>query len=283
MSSMKRILITGAANGIGRHMASHFLSRGYYVTLADSDSQSLQTLRAILAHQASIPPETLESHALFQYCDVANEASVSDLVGKSIEKFKGIDALINNAGISSPWIGQDPNIPFDAVPAEHFTRFLHVNLVGTYLLCHYAAKHLRASRGCIVNIASTRALMSEPNNEGYAASKAGLLGLTRSLAVSLGKDGVRVNAVSPGWIDTKDLQTKEVTDVLRANGNVKDIPAPPELSEEDHKQHPAGRVGTSEDVAKMVRFLVEDSEGFITGQNFVVDGGMTIKMIYKED
>jgi len=128
--------------------------------------------------------------------------------------------------------------------------------------------HLRQSRGSIVNMASTRALQSEPNSEAYAASKGGLLALTHSLAISLGPD-VRANSISPGWIDVRAWQAH--------------APANPEpLSATDHNQHPSGRVGTPEDIAAMVAYLVSPEARFVTGQNFVVDGGMTRKMIYED-
>jgi NAD(P)-dependent dehydrogenase (short-subunit alcohol dehydrogenase family) len=125
---------------------------------------------------------------------------------------------------------------------------------------------LRRSRGTIVNIASTRALMSEPDTESYSASKGGLVALTHALAVSLGSD-VRVNCISPGWIDVSSRQKRS-----RRQAEI--------LSEADHAQHPVGRVGRVEDVAAMAVFLASAESGFVTGQNFVVDGGMTRKMIY---
>jgi len=150
---------------------------------------------------------------------------------------------------------------------------MEVNLVGPYICSRFAAPHLRASKGCIVNISSTRALQSESNNEGYSASKAGLIGLTQAMAVSFSGSGVRVNTVSPGWIDVRALHTRQLAE------HGESISIPP-LSEIDHSQHPAGRVGVPEDIFKIVEFLVDDVHGFITGQNFVVDGGMTKKMIY---
>jgi len=135
-------------------------------------------------------------------------------------------------------------------------------------MAKHAVPHLRAARGVIVNIASTRALQSEPHTEAYSASKGGLVALTHALAISLGPD-VRVNCVSPGWIDTRSWTKRS-----RRSSD----PLPPE----DHAQHPAGRVGTPGDVAELVLYLISDRAGFVTGQNFVADGGMTRKMIYRE-
>ncbi|CAF1233638.1 unnamed protein product [Adineta steineri] len=278
---MKRILITGAANGLGRHMATKFLSRGFYVTLADNDKISLEALQKLLENDCHVFPansgRSTQTHALFYNCNVADESSVAACVAATVEKFSGLDALINNAALASPWIGgnNNPDVPFDAVPVSHFRNFIEVNLTGSYICSRYAAPHLRASKGCIVNISSTRALQSEANNEGYSASKAGLIGLTQALAVSFTDSGVRVNTVSPGWIDVRDIDTRQLAE--GGKGTVL-----PPLSESDHSQHPAGRVGVPEDVTKIVEFLVDDVNGFITGQNFIVDGGMTKKMIYHE-
>ena len=136
---------------------------------------------------------------------------------------------------------------------------LDVNLTAPFLLSRAAAPLLAKSGGSIVNIASTRALMSEPHTEAYSASKGGLLSLTHALAMSLAP--VRVNAVSPGWIEHA---------------------APETLRPVDHAFHPAGRVGTVTDIAEMVWFLTGEGAAFITGQNFVVDGGVTKKMFYPE-
>jgi len=127
---------------------------------------------------------------------------------------------------------------------------------------------LQRTKGAIVNIASTRAIQSEPNTEAYSASKGGILALTHSLAMSLGPD-IRVNCISPGWIDVSEWKKSQQA-------------KKPHLTKMDHAQHPAGRVGKPEDIAALVAFLISDEAGFITGQNFVVDGGMTKKMIYEE-
>ncbi len=166
---------------------------------------------------------------------------------------------MNNAAISR-------NRHIRDLSLEDWNAVLGVNLTGPFLLAKHAAPYLEIARGAVVNICSTRALMSEPNTEAYSASKGGLLALTHSLAVSLGPR-VRVNAISPGWI--------EVSAYKKAS-----LCKEPVLSAEDHAQHPAGRVGKPEDVARMVLFLLAEENSFITGQNFIVDGGMTKRMIY---
>jgi NAD(P)-dependent dehydrogenase (short-subunit alcohol dehydrogenase family) len=151
--------------------------------------------------------------------------------------------------------------PVRRLTLSEWHRVLDTNLTATFLLARAAERALRASKGAIVTIASTRARMSEPNTESYSASKGGLVALTHALSISFAPD-VRVNCVSPGWIATRDY-----------NG----------LRRKDHAQHPAGRVGKPEDIAAIVAFLLDrDRSGFVTGADFVVDGGMTRKMIYEE-
>ncbi len=134
-----------------------------------------------------------------------------------------------------------------------------VNLTAPFLVAKICLPLLKESQGSIVNICSTRAVQSEPNTEAYSASKGGLISLSHALAVSLGPD-VRVNCVSPGWIDTSNNKLRAI----------------------DHNQHLTGRVGQVGDVASMVKYLLSNDANFITGQNFTVDGGITKKMTYAE-
>ncbi len=151
--------------------------------------------------------------------------------------------------------------PLTRLTLSEWQRVIDINLTAGFLFARAAEKPLRKAKGAIVTIASTRALMSEPDTESYSASKGGIVALTHALAVSLAPD-VRVNCISPGWIATEKFGR------LRAK---------------DHAQHPAGRVGKPEDIAEMVGFLLDaERSGFVTGANFVVDGGMTRKMIYLE-
>jgi NAD(P)-dependent dehydrogenase (short-subunit alcohol dehydrogenase family) len=229
LQAQKAVLVTGGARGIGRGSALLLAERGYRVAVAD------------LEGEGELP---------FFRCDVTREPSVRRCVSAVVRRFGGLDALINNAGIADPAGG-----PIERLSLKDWNRKIAVNLTGMFLMTKHCVPHLRRSAGAIVNIASTRALQSEPDTEAYAATKGGVVALTHALAMSLGPR-VRVNCISPGWI---------------AKGR---------LSKRDHAQHPTGRAGRPEDIGEMIAFLLSEGAGFITGQNFVVDGGMTRKTIY---
>jgi NAD(P)-dependent dehydrogenase (short-subunit alcohol dehydrogenase family) len=186
--------------------------------------------------------------------DVAAEPTAKDAVERVLHRFGRLDAVVSNAGIMN-------RVALRRHTLADWRRVIDTNLTAAFLLARAAEKPLRRAKGAFVTIASTRALMSEADTESYSASKGGLVALTHALAISLAPD-VRVNCVSPGWIATKDA------DKLRRN---------------DHRQHPAGRVGRPEDVAELVAYLADgDRSGFVTGAHLVVDGGMTRKMIYED-
>lgn len=176
----KTILITGGAHGIGRGCVEYFLKSGWNVTAVD------------------IQP--MESGERFEAVsgDTVLEATAQRAVKKTIERFGRLDALINNAGVST-----SGKFSVADLPLEEWNRVIGVNLTGYFLMAKYTAPFLRKAKGAIVNIASTRAMMSEPDSESYAASKGGVVALTHALAVSLGPD-VRVNCISPGWIEPEN-------------------------------------------------------------------------------
>jgi hypothetical protein len=185
-------------------------------------------------------------------CDVGDEASVAAMLRSVAETEQRLDALICNAGFMI-------RKPIAELSLAEWCSVLTTNLTSTFLLVRAAEALLRSANGAVVTIASSRARMSEANTESYSASKGGLVALTHALALSLGPD-VRVNCISPGWIFTKG----------------------PQPTEEEQAFHPAGRVGQVEDIAAMAAFLVGPDSGFITGAEFVVDGGVTRKMIYPD-
>jgi len=246
----KTVIVSGGAQGIGSVTAAYLLEAGYAVVVLDTDREAL----AESQHKYSG-----DQDIFFLRADVSREEDVAAAVRFGAEKSGGLYGLVNNAAISR-------NRHIRDLSLEDWNAVLSVNLTGPFLLAKHAAPHLETAGGAVVNICSTRALMSEPETEAYTASKGGLLALTHSLAVSLGPR-VRVNAVSPGWI--------EVSAYKKAS-----LCKEPVLSVEDHAQHPVGRVGKPEDVARMILFLLAEENSFITGQNFIVDGGMTKRMIY---
>src|SRR5216683_491081 len=205
----RAVLVTGGANGIGRTIASHLLRCGWRTGVIDLPEAGLG--RAY--HKAKQDVLLIEG-------DVADEETAERAVAAVVDRFGRLDALVSNAGIMIRKL-------IKQLTLTEWHRVVDTNLTATFLLARAGEKALRKSKGAIVTIASTRAFMSEPDTESYAASKGGLAALTHALAISLAPD-IRVNCVSPGWIATKDY------DKLRGN---------------DHAQHPAGRVGKPEDVA----------------------------------
>ncbi len=236
-------LVTGGAQGIGRAIARHLVGNGWRVGVVDLPKSGM--------HRAF--PRGTRNVALIEG-DVGLEQTASRAVTALLDRFGRLDALVSNAGIII-------RKPLRRLTLTEWHRVIDTNLTATFLLARAAEKPLRQARGAVVTIASTRALMSEPDTESYSASKGGIVALTHALAVSLGPD-IRVNCVSPGWIATKDEKA---------------------LRRRDHAQHPAGRVGKPQDVAELVFWLLDgERSGFVTGANFIVDGGMTRKMIYEE-
>lgn len=242
------IVVTGAANGIGLGVASAYAEKGAKVVMADLDSES--------GNMAALGLKNKGSEVQFIKTDVKSEKEIIDLFETTKKTFGAIDILINNAGKSvfkSPY----------ELTIEEWDDIINTNLRSVFLCSREAAKYMREneSGGSIVNIASTRALMSEPNSEAYAATKGGITALTHALAASFSNDRITVNSISPGWIHTGDES---------------------QLTKQDHEQHLSKRVGRPSDISRACFYLTDSKNDFVTGINLVVDGGMTHKMIYTE-
>jgi NAD(P)-dependent dehydrogenase (short-subunit alcohol dehydrogenase family) len=243
MNHAQVVIVTGASHGIGRGIAEAYVAKGSQVILADMNEELGKEVSQQL------------KRSVFIKTDVRKEEDVKNLIEQTITQFGRIDILINNAGKSD-------FKPLFELSLSEWDDVINTNLRSVFLCSREAAVHMREQDGggSIVNIASTRATMSEPNSEAYAATKGGIVAITHALAASLSEHHITVNAISPGWIET---------------GNYS------ELRDIDHEQHLSGRVGTPSDIAKACLYLTDPQNDFVTGINLVVDGGMTRKMIYE--
>ena len=235
----KVALVTGGRSGIGQATAKRLRDEGATVVTAqrgmDPDFPSISV-------------------------DFTDPIATSALVSQVVSTYGQLDVLINNAGIMQEAYAEDMSL-------DNWMRTINVNLTAPFLLIKSALPHLRKTNGAIVNTGSIEGLGSNPMHAAYGASKAGLHGLTRAIAVDHGKDGVRCNAVAPGWIDT-DLNLEYIDK----------MPDPDDFRRDISKIHPIGRTGKPEDVAALIAFLASDDAAFITGEIYRIDGGRMSKL-----
>ncbi len=251
-------IVTGGGQGIGRAIVESLVARGWSVAALDQDGAALRELAAaygaesLLTVKADVgsEKEVLRAFKLFDRWQSQNDRS------------PGLDLLVNNAGIADPH-----NEPIEKITLAQWRRWMDSRLTGAFLCTRSAVPRLRQRKGSsIVNMSSTRAFQSEPHTEAYATAKGALVALTHALAISLGPH-IRANAICPGWIETGPFQKK----AQRRS---------PKHSKADNRQHPAGRVGVPDDVVQAILYLTDAT--FVTGQSFIIDGGMTRKMIYED-
>ena len=242
---MKTVLITGGSRGIGKAVAIKFAEKGNQIIInyvsEKTDTEKLKN-------------ELLEAGAkdvLLIKADVSNSEDVKNMVKESIEKFEKIDILVNNAGITKDNL-------LMRMSEEEFDKVIQINLKGTYLVTKEVTKYMMKKRsGSIVNLASVVGVAGNAGQCNYAASKAGIIGFTKSIAKELASRNIRANAVAAGFIET------DMTNVLKE-----------EIKENINSQIPLRRMGSAKEVAELVYFLGEDASSYITGQVINVDGGM---------
>ena len=244
----KRVFVTGGAKGIGAAIVTAFCNVGARVAFCDTDEKAALRLCALLP-----------TFVQFFQADVGDPEALQRVFNRLINMWGDVDVIVNNVGISK-------FSPLVDTPVEQFDKILSTNLRPVFITSRALAIHRNNEEGKqrygrIINIASSRYLQSEPGSEGYAASKGGIVSLTHALALSFSDYNITVNCISPGWIQNENYQ---------------------QLKRSDHKQHPSGRVGQPSDIASACLFLAAPENDFINGQNIVIDGGITKKMIYVE-
>lgn len=240
----KVALITGATRGIGRQIAITLSKEGYHIAINyRKESEELENLKKEI--------EANHVECIAVKGDVSSFEDCENLIKQVIEKFGKIDVLVNNAGITKDML-------LMRMKKEDFEQVIDINLVGTFNMTKNAISYmLKARAGRIINISSVVGISGNAGQTNYAASKAGIIGFTKSLAKEVASRGILVNAVAPGFIETS------MTEVLKE-----------EVKEEIAKNIPLKRMGTSEDVANVVKFLTSEESSYITGQVIHVDGGM---------
>jgi NAD(P)-dependent dehydrogenase (short-subunit alcohol dehydrogenase family) len=247
----KVAMITGGSRGIGRAIAEKLSFEGTHVTVGDIISFNQER-------------ETQQEHLqniYYQYLDVTDTSSIKKIFERILQKFGHLDILVNNAGIMFEKRIEDTS-------EEDWDRMMLVNLKGVFFCTKYAIDAMRRSRGgAIINIGSIEGLSCNPNHTAYAASKGGVHALTRAIAVDLGREGIRCNAICPGWINTElnEGYFDQANDRAACERAIIAL-------------HPVGRMGLPEDIANMVCWLVSNEAGFVTGQEFIIDGGRLARL-----
>ena len=246
MDEKKTVFVTGGSRGIGKEVALKFAENGYDVILNYvSDKTDVDGLTKELKDKGA--------ESLILKADVSNAEEVENVVKQAIEKFGKIDVLVNNAGITKDNL-------LMRMSEEEFDKVLEINLKGTFIVTKAVTKYMMKKRqGAIINLSSVVGVAGNAGQCNYSASKAGIIGFTKSVAKELASRNIRANAVAPGFIAT------DMTDVL-----------PEAVKENIHNQIPVKRMGTAKEVAELIYILGSDASSYITGQVINIDGGMVL-------
>ena len=256
----KVAVVTGAAKGLGAAITDVLACDGAQIVLAGRDLEALE------AHATQLHGEYPERENLVVTCDVTSEADVQALIGSAVERFGGLDILVNTAGVIGPI-----ETPAQGVSVDDFRAVLDVNVLGTFLPCKFAIPHLiERGGGRIVNIAGTSGLRGYRNRVAYSSSKWAVRGLTRTLALELGPHDITVNTICPN-VTHGERMTKIVNEKARRLGRT-----PEDVYAEFTAQTALGRFIEDSDVAHAVRFLVSAGARNVTGHDIVVDAGWDV-------
>jgi glucose 1-dehydrogenase len=248
----KVAIITGSSEGIGRAIAIAFAKSKEYSGIV-TNSRKIER-----AQRISDEINLLDCNSIAIQADVSKESDCIKLIEETIKKYDRIDVLVNNAGIQQ-------DVPFEETSIEEWYKIIGVDLTGPFVCSREAVKHMKKQQhprgGCIINISSVHQTIPKPHYVPYATSKAGIEMMTKTMALELAKDNIRVNLVAPGAIDT-DMNTILRNDKAELDNVLKLIPM--------------GKIGSANDVANVVEFLASNKANYITGASFFVDGGMTL-------
>jgi len=245
----KVAFVTGGAMGIGGAVAGLLVERGARVAIVDRATDEAQALA-----------RTLGENAIAIEADVSSGDAVKAAIEATVEVFGGIDIVSNNAGVQRYGT-------VETTTEAGWDEVMDVNLKSVYLVCHHAIGHLKARKGAIVNMASVQSFATQRGVAAYTTGKHALIGLTRSMALDFAGDGVRVNAVAPGSVDTPMLRWAIGQD-----------PKPEVLMKAVHRMHPLGRIAEPREIAEAVAFLASSRASFVTGATLVVDGGLLLPL-----
>src|SRR5215468_2104864 len=244
--SGKLAIVTGGGRGIGSGITRRFVEEGARVAIVQRNPP---------------PSDLLNEHTVYVPADLARSEDIARAVDESVARLGGLDILVNNAGIMFEKTVEE-------MSEEDWDRMMAINLKAPFLLTKHAMPYLRRhSRGSIINIGSIEGLASNPGHPAYSASKAGLHGFTAAVAIDHGRDGVRCNAIAPGWINSElsEIYLENMQDSPRVRRDLLAI-------------HPVGRLGEPRDVGNLAVWLASDESSFVTGQVYVIDGGRTKKL-----
>ncbi len=250
----KVVIITGSASGIGRASALAFAREGAQVLIADIDAEATARLVEGIRSWGGTAQGIIG--------DVTREADAARIANETVSSFGGIDVLINNVGIQT-------HGTVESTTLEAWNTTLAVNLTSVYLMSHFVVPEMRRrGGGAIVNMASIQGLACEPNVAAYAASKGGVIALTRTMALDYANENIRVNSVCPGWVDTPLLHAS-----AQASGQQADT-----VLQQRSSMKPMGRFGSPEEIAQVVLFLASPRASFVTGAAYTVDGGLSARL-----